>query len=232
MLKKILILGTCFVWVWCAAAQAAVIHLTNGKVVEGEIVERSADHVRLNVKGIELTYFSDEIEYIEGEERPAAFSDDSATTLPSQRDTPAPAQPQPFESYQDQPLEPFGAHRKETFSSIEGRSLSGMSKDDLIMTLMDMSGIRDNLVQTFEQIMQDGSPEEAETLKSILDIDEVIAQIVPIYDKYFTREELEDLVAFYRSDVGKKMLRVTPQIMEDSVKASLMYFEQKLKSAQ
>jgi hypothetical protein len=44
-------------------------------------------------------------------------------------------------------------------------------------------------------------------------------QIYPIYDKYFTLEELQSLVAFNRSEVGAKANRIMPELMEDSLAA-------------
>lgn len=43
--------------------------------------------------------------------------------------------------------------------------------------------------------------------------------IYPIYDKYFTLEELQGLVTFNRSAVGAKANRVMPQLMQDSMTA-------------
>lgn len=34
----------------------------------------------------------------------------------------------------------------------------------------------------------------------------------PIYDKYFTTDELKDLIAFYKSPTGKKLAKITPQL--------------------
>ena len=42
-----------------------------------------------------------------------------------------------------------------------------------------------------------------------------------IYAKYFTEQEIEDLVAFYASPTGKKTLEVLPQLMSEGMKAGV-----------
>jgi uncharacterized protein len=42
----------------------------------------------------------------------------------------------------------------------------------------------------------------------------------PLYDKYFTEDELKDLIIFYKSSTGKKTLSVMPALLADSVQKS------------
>lgn len=50
---------------------------------------------------------------------------------------------------------------------------------------------------------------------------EVMEQMFyPIYDKFFTEEELKDLVAFYKSPTGQKAIGVMPQLMQDAMQRS------------
>lgn len=47
--------------------------------------------------------------------------------------------------------------------------------------------------------------------------DDLINLIVPIYDKHFTEEDINALVAFYDTPVGKKMVEKLPLIMQESI---------------
>lgn len=47
--------------------------------------------------------------------------------------------------------------------------------------------------------------------------DELISKIVPIYGKHLSEEELSQLVKFYETPVGKKLISVQPLIMQESV---------------
>jgi len=40
---------------------------------------------------------------------------------------------------------------------------------------------------------------------------------ISLYDKYFTEDELRDLVAFYKSSTGKKAITVLPKLFSDSM---------------
>jgi len=51
-----------------------------------------------------------------------------------------------------------------------------------------------------------------------IDLDQVIEQLYyPLYDKYFTENELRDLVIFYKSQTGQKSLRIMPQLFQESM---------------
>jgi len=41
-----------------------------------------------------------------------------------------------------------------------------------------------------------------------------------LYDKYFTEEELKDMVAFYRTPTGKKTIQVMPKLVNDTMQKS------------
>ncbi|WP_313376747.1 DUF2059 domain-containing protein [Chishuiella sp.] len=43
--------------------------------------------------------------------------------------------------------------------------------------------------------------------------------ILPIYDKYFTEEDIDAIIAFYSTPSGKKMITNLPNITEDSMLA-------------
>lgn len=57
---------------------------------------------------------------------------------------------------------------------------------------------------------------EEEILK-VFTVERVESLIFPIYDKYFSDEEIVALIAFYESPLGKKTTSVLPQIMNESL---------------
>ena len=56
---------------------------------------------------------------------------------------------------------------------------------------------------------------EEEILK-VFTVERVEALVFPIYDKYFSDDEIVALIAFYESPLGKKTTGVLPQIMNES----------------
>ncbi|MFL6436340.1 MAG: DUF2059 domain-containing protein [Terriglobales bacterium] len=49
--------------------------------------------------------------------------------------------------------------------------------------------------------------------------DELIDLVVPIYDKYYTLEEIRDLTRFYQSPVGQKTIKVLPKLSAEAIDA-------------
>ena len=45
----------------------------------------------------------------------------------------------------------------------------------------------------------------------------------PLYDKFFTTEELKDLIAFYKTPTGQKSILTTPQLTGESMKLAQEY---------
>lgn len=50
-----------------------------------------------------------------------------------------------------------------------------------------------------------------------IDYKELIELYVPIYDKYYTHQEIKDLILFYESPTGKKTVEKMPLIMAESM---------------
>jgi hypothetical protein len=51
---------------------------------------------------------------------------------------------------------------------------------------------------------------------------------VPLYDRYFAETELREIVAFYRTPTGRKMIAVLPSLMQDGLESSAPQLEPKL----
>ena len=47
----------------------------------------------------------------------------------------------------------------------------------------------------------------------------LLDEVIPIYEKYFTHEEILQMIAFYETPIGKKAIEVMPQLMVDSMQA-------------
>ncbi|MFI5072894.1 MAG: DUF2059 domain-containing protein [Terriglobales bacterium] len=50
--------------------------------------------------------------------------------------------------------------------------------------------------------------------------------VVPIYDKYYSREEIKGLIQFYETPLGQKMVSVTPQVTQESQVAGRQWGQQ------
>jgi uncharacterized protein len=50
-----------------------------------------------------------------------------------------------------------------------------------------------------------------------MDMRELLERIIPVYDKYYSLEDLKAVNAFYESPVGQKVLSTLPQVMQESM---------------
>jgi hypothetical protein len=54
---------------------------------------------------------------------------------------------------------------------------------------------------------------------SKIDFNEMLEQMVPVHEKYLTREEIKELLKFYESPVGQRLVSVMPRISEETTVA-------------
>ncbi|MCL2219227.1 MAG: DUF2059 domain-containing protein [Chitinispirillia bacterium] len=50
-----------------------------------------------------------------------------------------------------------------------------------------------------------------------VDTNEMIQLCIPVYEKYYTHDEIKQLIKFYQSPVGQKSVKVAPQIMAEAM---------------
>lgn len=60
---------------------------------------------------------------------------------------------------------------------------------------------------------------------------ELIEKIIPIYDKYYTTEDLKAVNAFYETPAGQKLLSTLPQAMQEAMKVGQEWGEKVGKQA-
>lgn len=61
----------------------------------------------------------------------------------------------------------------------------------------------------------------SEALSTEVTYDELLERVYyPVYDQYFTEADLRDLIAFYETPIGEKLLTVTPELLQTSLQLS------------
>lgn len=80
---------------------------------------------------------------------------------------------------------------------------------------------KDSLEQSFE--MMKNHPKFQEIYSKNFNWDSFIDIIVPHYEKHFNEEELDEIISFYESEVGKKIMNFNEQAegMNESVNSWL-----------
>jgi len=100
----------------------------------------------------------------------------------------------------------------------------GQTKDDDIIKLLKISGtekmtdqMMDILIPQFK-ILVPGIPDTFWVkFREKLNINEFILACVPAYSKYYTHDEIKQLIKFYESPLGKRMVEVTPLISQETM---------------
>ena len=105
-----------------------------------------------------------------------------------------------------------------------GDSYSQVMRKYLIATntLKNMQAMVPQILKPFQE-QSPNVPKEfwdsvnEEMLKDV--VNQMTEMLTPIYQKYLTQKELEDVLAFYESPAGKKISDVTPNITEEAILA-------------
>ncbi len=74
-----------------------------------------------------------------------------------------------------------------------------------------LSNFKMNMTNVPEKFWQD--------FEKKADMNELMEQIIPIYDKHLNHEDIKGLVKFYETPLGKKVVTTLPSIMQESMMA-------------
>ena len=80
-----------------------------------------------------------------------------------------------------------------------------------------MAQMKDQMVAAMKPQMQNVPAVFWDKFRAKLNVGEVLERIIPLYDKYYTLEDIRAVNAFYSSPAGQKVLSTLPQIMQESM---------------
>jgi hypothetical protein len=94
--------------------------------------------------------------------------------------------------------------------------------DDLMLQTLDVA-----LRATLEAEDDPDFPSEKfiEKFQQKVDMESLLYSMVPSYSKYYTREEIAGLIAFYETPLGRKSISEIPQITQEAIAASQTWSE-------
>ena len=224
----------------CGAAHADTVHLKNGNTIEGTVIEKTSDGIKVDIGGVTLTYYSDEIASIDAADKAGAPSEPAAALAPAAvaaapapvaeavAQTPAPVPPAevPAEVKAEAPVAPVvPAAPVVSAAPVADDGLANVSKEDLIKQFVQIYGVKENMQANFDQMTATLKPDQAEAFRQSVKVDEIIQLLLPIYDKHFSADDLRAYIRFYSSVEGKKLVQTLPLLMKDSVDVSMKYLD-------
>jgi hypothetical protein len=107
------------------------------------------------------------------------------------------------------------------------------AKDAAIRNLFGVMGTKDSMKQVMDSMsgsirpLLESSLPPGEYRAQLIDlffqrlqvklrVDDLLELVIPVYDKYFSLEEIEGLTKFYQTPLGKKAISVLPQVLLES----------------
>ncbi|OWK97845.1 hypothetical protein AP75_08945 [Kaistella haifensis DSM 19056] len=98
------------------------------------------------------------------------------------------------------------------------------SKDVKIAELLETMGSTQAMKTSFEYMInyyKQNNPQISSeywdnSLKHV-DYNELVQKLVPVYSKHFTEQEIVDLLNFYNTSTGKKMIEKMPTVLQESM---------------
>ena len=109
-------------------------------------------------------------------------------------------------------------------------------RDSLQFTLDTMKAqMKNGAVESFRDRVPSPTPDQLKSINHIVDeafseisMDDLIRDVVPVYQKHLTRGDVQALITFYSSPVGQKLRREQPAIMKESMQATSANQQQKM----
>jgi uncharacterized protein len=101
-----------------------------------------------------------------------------------------------------------------------------------IEKLLRLSGVESRMAQmstlmisALKAKMTDVPPDFWVKFEQKINTHDLLDKIIPLYDKYFSTEDLKAVNAFYASPAGQRILAALPQIMQESMKMGMEWGE-------
>lgn len=207
-------------------AHADTLHLKNGNTIEGKVVEKTADGVKVDIGGVTLTYYSDEIASIDAVDQaaPEVVAEASAEA-PAEVPVEAPVEV-PAEVKAEEPVAEAAVEAPAVAAApVVADGLADASKQELIKQFVQIYGVKENMQSNFDQMTSTLKPDQAEAFRQSVKVDEIVELLFPVYDKHFSADDLRAYIRFYGSTEGKKLVRTLPLLMKDSVDISMKYLD-------
>lgn len=110
--------------------------------------------------------------------------------------------------------------------SLMGFAQRQSSKTAKIRQLLDMTGsgklgvqVANSMIASFKKSYSQVDEAFWDQFAKEIKAEDLINLVIPIYDKYFTEADIDQLIGFYNSPIGKKSVETLPMITQESMSA-------------
>jgi hypothetical protein len=117
---------------------------------------------------------------------------------------------------------------------LTGMAAAGFSQEarpatnENVQRLFEIMEMKNIGLQTFDAMMAQmaplfpsAPPDFLDAFRANLDFSSLIDAFIPIYAKYYSQDEIIQLIEFYQTPLGRKIIELTPAITEESMAISM-----------
>jgi pyruvate-formate lyase-activating enzyme len=98
------------------------------------------------------------------------------------------------------------------------------TKREKIQKLLELSGAGKVGIQVINQMMtgykstySHASQQFWDDFKKEVKAEDIVNLVIPVYEKHYSEQDIEQLIIFYKSPIGQKTIAVTPLITHESM---------------
>ena len=110
------------------------------------------------------------------------------------------------------------------FLTLIAYSVLAQTREENIRRLIEISkadqlGIQvlDMIMPTFQKALPQVPTELWEKLRSKIDANSLVESVIPIYSNHYTNEEILELIEFYQTPLGQKVISESSAILSESM---------------
>jgi hypothetical protein len=90
-----------------------------------------------------------------------------------------------------------------------------------LLTLTGAAKMGDQMMQqmiaSFKQSFPNVPKSYWKKLSKSLDANEMVELVIPVYERHLGQKDIKELIAFFKTRVGRKFIRVQPEILRESM---------------
>ncbi|WP_313215037.1 DUF2059 domain-containing protein [Soonwooa sp.] len=104
------------------------------------------------------------------------------------------------------------------------------TKEQKVEKLMEVTGMTKNMELMFNQVLDIYAKDHPAVpasywtkVKEKVNYNDLIMKMSVVYIKYYTSQDLDELIKFYQTPVGKKTISTLPQIMQEGMEIGKLW---------
>ncbi len=101
-------------------------------------------------------------------------------------------------------------------------------KRALVLELLRVTNAKEQVNQVIDTMIETLPYELRDVFREILDADEMLAKMVPIYEKYLSAEDLRAIIEFCKTPAGTHWVAAQPKITKDAMIVMKVHTQEKL----